>query len=88
MVIAVIIIIILAVAIVVVVIFLCERWRYTAEIGPPPSRKGSMRLVRSGGGRGLEGSHQPHCKKKMSGGCSLGVVGEYVCRYEGVGLER
>jgi len=45
-VVAIIVIIALAAAIFVVVFFLWGRLRYTAEIGPPPSRKGSMRLVR------------------------------------------
>jgi len=44
-VIVIIIIVLILIAIAVVVCILCERWRYSAEIGPPPSRKGSMRLV-------------------------------------------
>lgn len=35
----------LLVAIVILAVFLYDRYKYQSEIGPPPSRKGSMRLV-------------------------------------------
>ena len=45
MVIAIVIVILLVVAIVIVAAILYDRFRYQSELGPPPSRKGSMRLV-------------------------------------------
>ncbi len=61
-VIVIIIILLILVAIAVVVCILCERWRYSAELGPPPSRKGSMRLVSGCGVKYVNGCGHEICK--------------------------
>ena len=48
-VVAIVIVVLLIVAIFIVGAFLYDRYKYQSELGPPPSRKGSMRLVRGGG---------------------------------------
>ena len=44
-VVAVVVLVIALVAVIIVLVILYDRFRYNGELGPPPSRKGSVRLV-------------------------------------------